>query len=130
MISAFEGSGICANAVPDKIANHVHAVLPNVLFDGRADITQTIACSRLRDAMEQRLLCHMDELSRAVRQRVEAADGKAVRAVPNVPAISGSDVDLDQVAALELARSRNPVHHLVVDRHADMAWIAEVAERG
>src|SRR5579864_439005 len=89
----------------------------------------SIAAPRLADALEQRLLRHLDELASALRQGIEPADREAVRRIAHVAAIARRDVDFHQVTALQLARPGDAVHHLVVHGNADVAWIAEVPQR-
>ena len=112
-----------------KIAHHAHAKFAHVRLNRRANIAQAITRARLLNALEQRLLGHLDQLARSRRERVQPADREAVCAVSHIPVIPSRDVDLDQVAALQLARPRNAVHYFVVDRHADVARVAKVAQR-
>ena len=84
----------------------------------------------LLDALEQRFLGHLHQLAGPRSERFQAAHREAVGAVGDVAAVARRDVDLDQVAALELARARDAVDDLVVHRNTDVARIAEVAERG
>ena len=109
-------------AMAAKIAHHAHALLFGVALDGVADIAERGAGAGGLDAEHQAFIGDIDEFLRLQRHVAdeEHAAGIAVPAIDN-----DRDIDVDDIAVLELAGRRNAVADDVID--ADAQAVAEAA---
>src|SRR5690606_23601169 len=89
------------------------------LEDRRADVADPLVGADLGDAEPQGLAGDVDELLRL--GGGGAADDVHLRAVAEVAVEGGGDVDVEDVAGLEGALTRDPVTDDLVDRGADRA---------
>src|SRR5438094_700679 len=116
---------LAADAMPDELPDDREAGRLDVLLDRGRDVAQVAAWPGLVDADVQGLLGHLQQAGRAGSDLADA-DGDAD--VRPEPLQDQAQVEADQVALGDLAVPRDAMDGLVVDRDADRAREAVVAQ--
>ncbi len=116
-----------ADAVAAEFAHDREAVAFGVVLDGCADVAQVRSRPDRANALPHCLVGDLAQASSLDRRRtdVEHAARVAVETILN-----DGDVDVDDVAGLELLVAGDAVAHDVVHRRADRCRIRLVARRG
>jgi hypothetical protein len=113
-----------ADAVPTKLADHRIARLLRMLLDGMPDVTEVGARPDLCDAQPE---AFESDLAESARLHRRLADLEHAAAVAVVTVADYGDVEIDDVAVLELTVAGNAMTYLMVDRGADRLRIRSVA---
>src|SRR5437016_6007563 len=116
---------IAADPVPDELSDDREAVRLDMLLDGVRDVRQPAARPARGDGTGEAVAGNVEELPHP---RGHLADREGQGAVRIVPLDDAAEIEPDDVPLLDPPAWRgNPVHHLVVDRHADGGRKAAVA---
>src|SRR5207248_11042139 len=116
-----------ADAVAAELAHDREAMTLGEALDRRADIAEVRAGLDGTDAAPHRLVGHFAQPASLDRRRadIEHATGVAVETI-----LDDGDVDIDDVASLELLVAWDAVTDDMVDRRADRCGIRLITGRG
>jgi len=116
-----------ADAVAAELAHDGKALLLGVGLDDVADVAQACTGPHLLDAQPQAL---PGDIHQTLGQHRRLADHEHAAGVAVEAILDDRDIDVEDVAVLELAVTGDAVADLVVDRRADRLGVGRMARRG
>ena len=111
----------------DELAHHAITVVLDIALDGPRDIDHPVMRQGLGNAQVERLFCHIHQ---PLGGYAAATYGHGAGGVADETVIHYPDIQADDVSELEPAVGRQPVHHLLVDRDAQVTRKLPVTQEG
>ena len=118
---------VAADAVAAELAHDGKALFLGIGLDDVADVAQACAGSHLLDAQPQAL---PGDIHQTLGQHRRLADHEHAAGVAVEAILDDRDIDVEDVAVLELAVTGDAVADLVVDRRTDRLGVGRMARRG
>src|SRR6185369_14392079 len=111
----------------DELADNAEAIGFYIILYRARNIKDAFARGRLSNALIQRFLGNIHQL---LGQNATAADGHSSRRIADKTVKDHPNVQAHDVTELELARTSQTVHNLVVNRDTNMTGILAVTQKG